>query len=127
MDIEKIFTQTLNSAFEVHKALGPGLLENTYRECLAYELKQRNLKVETEKSLPVVYKNIQLECGYRIDILVEEKVIIELKAVEKLNDIHLAQIMSYMKLSDIKLGLLVNFNTHYLKNGIKRVALNHHQ
>ncbi|RQD66811.1 MAG: GxxExxY protein [Tindallia sp. MSAO_Bac2] len=127
MDIEKIFTQTLNSAFEVHKALGPGLLENTYRECLAYELKQRNLKVETEKSLPVVYKKIQLECGYRIDILVENKVIIELKAVEKLNDIHLAQIMSYMKLSDIKLGLLVNFNTHYLKNGIKRVALNHHQ
>ncbi len=120
MDIEKIFTQTLNSAFEVHKALGPGLLENTYKECLAYELKQRNLKVETEKPLPVVYKEIQLECGYRIDILVENKIIIELKAVEKLNDIHLAQIMSYMKLSDIKLGLLVNFNTHYLKNGIKK-------
>ena len=127
MDIEKIFTQTLNSAFEVHKTLGPGLLENTYQQCLAHELKQRNLHIETEKPLPVSYKGIQLECGYRIDILVENQIIIELKAVEKLNDLHLAQIMSYMKLSDIKLGLLVNFNTRYLKDGIKRVALNHNK
>ena len=127
MDIEKIFTQTLNSAFEVHKTLGPGLLENTYQQCLAHELKQRNLHIETEKPLPVSYKGIQLECGYRIDILVENQIIIELKAVEKLNDLHLAQIMSYMKLSEIKLGLLVNFNTRYLKDGIKRVALNHNK
>lgn len=123
MDIEKQFKMILDSAFEVHKALGPGLLENTYKQCLAYELNSKGLTVEVEKELPVVYKNVQLECGYRIDILVEKKIIIELESVEKLNDVHLAQILSYMKLADVKLGLLVNFNNKCLKHGIKRVVL----
>jgi len=111
-------------ALKVHKALGPGLLESSYEECLFYELKKQGLKVEKQKALPLIYEEIKLEIGYRIDIIVENKVIIELKAVEKLNDIHLAQTLTYLKLSNCKLGMLINFNVTLIKNGIKRVVNN---
>ena len=123
MDIEDQYKIVLDSAFEVHRVLGPGLLENTYKHCLAHELTNNGLKVEVEKELPVVYKGININCGYRIDILVDNSIIIELKSVGRLSDVHLAQILSYMKLSNIELGLLVNFNSKYLKQGIKRVVL----
>ena len=111
-------------ALKVHKSLGPGLLESAYEECLFYELKKQNLNVEKQKPLPLVYENVKLEIGYRVDLLVENKVIIEIKSVDALNDIHLAQILTYLKLSDCKLGMLINFNVTLIKNGIKRVANN---
>ncbi len=123
MDREEIFKLILDCAFTVHSELGPGLLENAYEECLCYELRNAGLKVERQKALPLVYKEIKLDVGYRIDILVEESIVIELKAVEELTDVHLAQVLTYLKLSKCKLGLLVNFNVKYLKNGIKRVIL----
>ena len=113
-----------NAALKVHKALGPGLLENAYEECLFYELKKQGLKVEKQKALPLVYEEVKMEIGYRVDIMVENKVIIELKAVEALNDVHLAQILTYLKLSDCKLGMLINFNVALIKDGIKRVVNN---
>jgi len=121
MDIEQIFKIVLDKSFEVHTALGPGLLESAYEECLFYELKQSGLKVEKQKALPLVYKEVKLEAGYRIDLIVENIIIIEIKAVEALNDVHMAQILTYLKLSKCKLGLLVNFNVRHLKEGIKRV------
>ena len=111
-------------ALKVHKALGPGLLESAYEECLFYEIKKIGLKVEKQKPLPLVYEEVKLEIGYRIDLIVENKVIIEIKSVEALNDIHLAQILTYLKLSDCKLGMLINFNVTMIKNGIKRVVNN---
>jgi GxxExxY protein len=108
----------------VHTELGPGLLENAYEECLFYELVQVGLKTEKQKALPLVYYKVKLETGYRIDLLVENKVVVEIKAVEALNDVHLAQVLTYLKLSKCKLGLLINFNVKSLKNGIKRVANN---
>lgn len=123
MNIEELYKLVLDCSFEVHRTLGPGLLENTYQQCLGHELRSRGLKVELEKELPVIYKGITVPCGYRIDILVENQIIIELKAVEKLSSIHLAQIISYMKLSKMHLGLLVNFNSKLLKDGIKRVVV----
>ena len=114
----------LGSAIKVHKNLGPGLLESAYQKCLAYELEKQGLDIETEKALPLVYEEISLEVGYRIDIYVNKKVIIELKAVEALNDVHLAQILTYLRLSDCKLGLLINFNVALLKHGFKRVVNN---
>jgi len=122
-DIEKIFKSVLDASFEVHKNLGPGLLESVYRRCLLFELQSKNIKVETEKVLPVYYKDKIIEAGYRIDLLVEDSIIIEIKAIEKMNNLFEAQIMSYMKLSKIKLGLLVNFNTKLLKDGIKRIIM----
>jgi len=112
----------IGSAIEVHKALGPGLLESVYRECLFYELVSCGLKVEKEKPLPVVYKDVHLEIGYRMDLLVEDKVVIELKSVEALNDVHTAQVLTYLKLSDCKLGLLINFNVARLSSGIRRLV-----
>ena len=109
------------AALKVHKALGPGLLENAYEECLFYELKKSGLKVEKQKALPLIYEEVKLEMGYRVDIIIEDKFIIEIKAVEALNDIHLAQILTYLKLADCKLGMLINFNVTLIKNGIKRV------
>ena len=109
-------------ALKVHKALGPGLLESAYEECLYYELQKAGLNVQKQKPLPLVYEDVRLEIGYRVDLLVEEKVIIEIKAVEALNDVHLAQILTYLKLSDCKLGLLINFNVSLIKNGIRRVV-----
>ena len=118
-DISKII---VGKAIEVHRYLGPGLLESTYQTCLAYELRQSNLRIETEKPLPVVYKDIQLDCGYRLDMLVNGKVILELKAVESLWPIHEAQLLTYLKLTGLKLGLLINFNVPLLKQGIKRIV-----
>lgn len=114
----------LDSAIQVHRALGPGLLESAYQKCLAYELEQQGLHVETERGLPLVYKEVEMEVGYRVDIFVNHKVIIEIKSVDALNDIHLAQVLTYLKLSESKLGLLINFNTNLLKNGFRRVVNN---
>ena len=113
----------LDCAFKVHTTLGPGLLESAYRECLAYEIDKSGLKVEKEKLLPLIYENIKLDCGYRIDLLVENKVVVELKVTEEFNDVHIAQTLTYMRLSGSRLGLLLNFNTRSLKNGIKRLIL----
>ena len=106
---------------KVHKTLGPGLLESSYEECLFYELGKSGLKVEKQKALPLIYEEVKLDSGYRIDLLVENKLILELKSVEALNEIHLAQILTYLKLSNCRLGLLINFNTLLFKDGIKRV------
>ncbi len=121
MDREDVFKIILNCSFQVHTALGPGLLESAYCECLFYELVQSGLMVEKQKPLPLIYKDIHLEVGYRIDLLVENCIVIEIKSVEALAEIHLAQILTYMKLSKCKLGLLVNFNVLHLKDGIKRL------
>ena len=118
-EISKIVVE---AALKVHKALGPGLLESAYEECLAYELIKSGLFIEKQKALPLVYEEIKLDPGYRVDILVENKLIIEIKSVEALNDVHLAQILTYLKLSGCKLGLLINFNVALIKNGIKRVV-----
>lgn len=123
MEIEKVFKKVLDCSFQVHTALGPGLLESAYEECLYFELMQLGLKVEKQKPLPLIYKEVKLEAGYRIDLLVENQVIVEIKSVDSLADIHMAQILTYLKLSECKLGLLVNFNLKHLKDGIKRVIL----
>lgn len=111
-------------AIEIHKKLGPGLLENVYKECLFYKIAQRGLLVEKEKALPLVFEEVKLDCGYRIDLLVENKFLIEIKTVESLTVNHLAQTLTYLKLGNYKLGLLVNFNESLLKNGIRRVINN---
>ena len=121
MDRELLIKKALDCSFKVHTELGPGLLESSYEACLAHELKKAGLKVEVQKPLPLIYDNVKLEVGYRIDLFVENKLIIELKAVEALNDLHLAQILTYLKLSNKKIGLLINFNVKSLKLGIKRV------
>lgn len=105
-----------------HQTLGPGLLESAYEECLCYELQKIGLNVEKQKSLPLIYEEIKLDVGYRIDILVDNKVIIEIKAVESFNDVHIAQVLTYLKLTGCKLGLLINFNVALLKNGVKRLV-----
>lgn len=108
-------------AIKVHSALGPGLLESAYEECLFYEIQKAGLFVEKQKPMPLVYETVKLDCGYRIDLMVEKKLILELKSVEVLNDVHFAQLLTYLKLSRCKLGLLINFNVARLKDGIKRV------
>ncbi|AEE52361.1 GxxExxY protein [Haliscomenobacter hydrossis] len=108
---------------KVHKTLGPGLMENAYLECLAYELNKQELKVEKQKALPLIYDSVKLEVGYRVDLIIEQQLIIELKVVEELNDIHLAQLLTYLRLSKCKLGLLMNFNTLLFRDGVKRVIL----
>ena len=113
----------LKKAYEIHTALGPGLLKSTYEECLCYELASYGLKVERQKTLPIEYKGIKIENGYRLDIVVEDKVVIELKSVETILPIHSAQLLTYLKLSKIKHGLLINFNVKSLKEGIKRYAM----
>ena len=123
MHENEIGTLILDAAFQVHKELGPGLLESTYEACISYEASQMGLFIETQIPLPVIYKEVKLDCGYRIDIWAEKKVIVEIKTVEKLNDVHLAQLLTYMKLSGCKLGYLINFNVKFLKEGIKRVVL----
>ena len=112
--------QIIGAAMEVHSSLGPGLLESTYEACLVYELQERGLQVQSQVSLPVHYKNVRLDAGYRIDVLVENLVIVELKSVEAILPVHEAQLISYLKLSDLHLGLLVNFNVKRLKDGIVR-------
>jgi GxxExxY protein len=122
--IDILTDRIIGAAIQVHRELGPGLLESAYEACLFYELCDRSLRVERQKSLPVKYRGIVLDCGYRIDLLVEDKVIIELKAVEQLLPIHRAQVLSYLKLSGCRLGLLINFNVLLLKRGIQRLVLN---
>lgn len=117
----KLSNVIIGYAIEVHKQLGPGLLESAYQECLYYELCQAGLKVEKEKPMPIVYKEVKLDHGYRMDLLVENKVVVEIKTVEGLNDVHTAQVLTYFKLGDYKLGLLLNFHVSILKNGIKRI------
>ena len=119
--INNITEAIIGAAMAVHRELGPGLLESTYEACLVYEVAKRGLAVERQKELPVKYRGVKLDCGYRIDLLVEKKVIVELKAVEKLEPIHIAQVLSYLKLSGCNVGLLINFNVKLLKDGIRRL------
>ena len=125
MKINEITAIIIDKAIKVHKALGPGLLESVYKECLYYELVKAGLKIEKEKALPVVYEEVKLNCGFRIDLFVENQVVVELKSVEMLNDIHMAQILTYLKLADREVGLLINFNVVRLKEGLKRVVNNY--
>jgi GxxExxY protein len=122
-DVNSITSSIIGAAIEVHRHLGPGLLESAYEACLAYELCQRGLRLERQKPLPVVYKEVQLDCGYRLDLLVEESVVVELKSVERLDRVHEAQMLSYLRLSGCKVGLLINFNVRMLKDGLKRLVL----
>jgi GxxExxY protein len=124
MKENEITHAVIKAAIEVHKNLGPGLLESSYKECLYYELIQAGLNVRKEVNLPLIYKEVNLDCGYRIDLLVENKVILEIKSVEALNDIHLAQVLTYMKIYGGKVGLLMNFNVTRMIRGIKRVVNN---
>ena len=124
MDLNRISGEIVNAAMKVHSALGPGLLESAYEACLVHELRKRQLRAETQLALPIYYDGIQIEVGYRIDLLVEDSVVVELKAVEKLTALHEAQLLSYLKLSDHRLGLLINFNVLHLRDGIKRMANN---
>ncbi len=124
MDLNGITNQIIGAAIKVHKVLGPGLLESAYETCLNYELKEAGLAVERQKSQPIIYEGITIDCGYRMDLLVENLVVLELKAVEKVLPIHKAQLLSYLRLSSCKIGLLINFNTKYLKDGISRIANN---
>ena len=122
MQIEnELATEVIGSAIIVHKALGPGLLESAYKECLFYELFKKGLYVEKEKPLPLIYEEIRLDCGYRLDLVVENKLIVEIKAVEALNEIHLAQVLTYLKVSGCRLGLLMNFNVLKIKDGVRRI------
>lgn len=121
MDREQIIKTILDSSFQVHTELGPGLLESSYEACLAHELMSKGLNVQVQKPLPLVYQQVKLEIGYRIDVIVENEIIVEIKSVEALNDLHLAQILTYLKLSNKKIGLLINFNVKSLKEGIQRV------
>lgn len=121
MTENEISTIIIGLAIQVHKALGPGLLENVYQECLYYKIKQKGLLVEKEKPMPVIFEEIKLDCGYRIDLLIENKFVVEIKSVESLTTIHLAQTLTYLKLGNYKLGLLINFNEILLKNGVRRV------
>ena len=123
MNEDELSNTIIGAAIEVHRHLGPGLLETAYHQCLAHELSLRKIAFETEKSVPVEYKGVRLDCGYRLDFLVENKVILELKAVDRLVPIHDAQMLTYLKLTGCKLGLILNFNVPVLKDGIKRVAL----
>lgn len=115
--------ELIGLAIKVHKALGPGLLESSYKECLFYEISRAGYFAEKEKTLPLIYETVKLDVGYRIDILVENKLVIEVKAVDALADIHTAQVLTYLKLSGNRLGLLINFNVTLLKNGIKRLVI----
>ena len=124
MTENEISTKIIGLAIEIHKSLGPGLLENAYKECLFYKINQSGLFVEKEKALPLIFEEVRLDCGYRVDLLVEKKFVIEIKSVESLNEIHLAQTLTYLKLGNYKLGLLINFNEVLLKNGIRRIVNN---
>ena len=121
MEFEETIEKIIKYAMDVHTALGPGLLENAYKECLFYKLCKAGFYVEKEKPMPLVFDGISLDCGYRIDLLVENNIVLELKSVKKIEGIHLSQILTYMKLGKFKVGLIINFNVTSLKDGIKRV------
>jgi GxxExxY protein len=123
MTTEEVFKKVLDCSFKVHSSLGPGLLESAYLECLYYELLSLGIKVEKQKPLPLIYNEVKLDVGYRLDLLVDDNIIVEIKSIEALGDIHMAQILTYMKLTSCRLGLLVNFNMLHLKEGIKRVII----
>jgi GxxExxY protein len=123
MELNEITQKIIGCAIEVHRNLGPGLLESAYEECLSYELLKNGLNIKRQQPTPVVYKEIKLECGYRIDILVENFVVLELKVVDAVNPVHEAQILTYMKFAHKSIGLLINFNVTVLKNGIKRYII----
>ena len=120
---EELTERIIGLAIIVHKELGPGLLENTYKQCLAYELKKANIKFQLEVNCPIIYKEVQISCGFRIDLLVEDKIVIELKCVDKIIPIHEAQLLTYMKLLNKRVGLVINFNEKLLKDGIKRMII----
>jgi GxxExxY protein len=126
-NVNEVTEAIIGAAICVHRELGPGLLESAYEACLAYELTERKLKFERQKSLPVVYRGVELDCGYGVDLLVENQVVVELKAVEALEPIHEAQLLSYLKLSKCKVGLLINFNVKVLKDGIRRFVNKFHE
>ena len=123
MEFDGLSKQVIGCALEVHRILGPGLLESTYEQCLAHELKLKGIDFRLQHPLPVEYKGLRLDCGYRIDVLVEDSLILELKSVDEIMGIHKAQLLTYMKLSGIKTGLLINFNVSMLRRGIKRFIL----
>ncbi|MEA1948221.1 MAG: GxxExxY protein [Thermodesulfobacteriota bacterium] len=123
MDINNLTGKVIGAAIEVHKALGPGLLESAYEECLCHEFKLRSFPFERQKELPIEYKGVKLDCGYRLDIVVWSKIILELKSCSELQPIHEAQLLTYLKLTGLKVGLLINFNVPVLKEGIKRLSL----
>ena len=124
MNENEISGKIIGEAIKIHRSLGPGLLESAYKECLFYNLLKTGLSVEKEKSMPFVFEEVKLDCGYRIDLLLENKVVIEIKSVEALNDVFMAQTLTYLKLGNFKLGLLINFNVSLLKDGIKRIVNN---
>ncbi len=124
MNENELSYKIIGLAMEVHSALGPGLLESAYKECLFYKIINSGLYAEKEKGMPLVFEEVKLDCGYRLDLLVENKLVVELKSVEILNDVHLTQVLTYMKLGNYKLGLLMNFNVARMKDGIKRVVNN---
>ena len=121
-ELNRLSEAIIGAAIAVHRELGPGLLESAYEACLAFELIDRGLCVARQKELPIIYRSVRVDCGYRLDLLVEEMVIVELKAIDKLQPIHEAQLMSYLKLSGCHLGLLINFNVRVLKEGLKRIV-----
>lgn len=123
MEFSELSNQFIGCAIEVHRSLGPGLLESTYEQCLAHELTLNGIRFTTQHPLPVHYKGVRLDCGYRVDLLVENEIILELKSVEQLKGIHEAQLLTYMKLADIKQGFLINFNVRLLKQGLKSFVL----
>ena len=123
MEFDELSSRVIGCALEVHRELGPGLLESTYEQCLAHELKLNGIRFELQHPLPVEYKGVRLGCGYRVDVLVEDKLIIELKSVEQIKRIHEAQLLTYMRLAGVKIGLLISFNVTKLKDGIKRFVL----
>jgi GxxExxY protein len=120
--MNEITEKIIGSAIRVHRVLGPGLLESAYEICLAYELAKLGLGIEKQKALPVIYEKVKLDCGYRIDLLVEKCVVVEIKSVELILPIHVAQLLSYLRLSGIHIGLLINFNVYRLKDGIRRIV-----
>jgi len=123
MEFDELSKRVIGCAIEVHRALGPGLLESTYEQCLAHELRLNGIAFRLQWPLPVAYKEVRLDCGYRVDVLVEDALIMELKCVEQIKDIHEAQLLTYMKLARIGIGLLINFNVRRLRDGIKRFVL----
>jgi GxxExxY protein len=120
--LDSITRRIIGAAIEVHRRVGPGLLESAYEACLAFELRQLGLKVEQQKPLPLLYKEVKLECGYRMDLVVENEVLVEIKAIEKLMPVHEAQLLSYLRISEKHVGLLINFHVRVLKHGLKRIV-----
>jgi GxxExxY protein len=120
--LDSITRRIIGAAIEVHRRIGPGLLESAYEACLAYDLREMGFKVEQQKPLPLVYKNVKLDCGYRLDLVVNDVIVVEIKAIEQLAPIHDAQLLSYLRLSQKRVGLLINFHVRVLKNGLKRIV-----